>query len=228
MSDRVKKQNFREEDGLEELNIDFYQIYLEEMASIPPCTEEEEKELLKVLTGTGMEPGIGTPGREADGASAKAAAKAAAKNRLIEGNLSLAVRTAEEYRDRGLPLGDLVQEANMAMLLFLEEISGGFEGNFKAEAGAKMRSALEEALTAQESERRVEEEMAARVNVLKDISAGMAKELGREPTVTELAERMKMTEDEIRDIMKLTLDAMSVSGGMAEAGPEEPAAGEEA
>ena len=64
----------------------------------------------------------------------------------------------------------------------------------------------------QREEMDIEEEMAARVNVLKDISAGMARELGREATVTELAERMKMTEEEIRDIMKLTLDAMSVSG----------------
>ena len=50
------------------------------------------------------------------------------------------------------------------------------------------------------------------VNVLKDISAAMAQELGREATAAELAERMRMTEEEIRDIMKLTLDAMSVSG----------------
>ena len=58
--------------------------------------------------------------------------------------------------------------------------------------------------------------MAARVNVLKDISASMARELGREATLAELAERMKMSEDEIRDIMKLTMDAMKVSGQAAE------------
>ena len=49
------------------------------------------------------------------------------------------------------------------------------------------------------------------MNVLKDISQQMAEELGREATVEELARKMKMTEDEIKDIMKLTLDAMSVS-----------------
>lgn len=71
---------------------------------------------------------------------------------------------------------------------------------------------IEDALELQNTEYKVEEEMLARVNVLKDISAGMAEELGREATVEELAERMKMTEQEIKDIMKLTLDAMSVSG----------------
>lgn len=71
---------------------------------------------------------------------------------------------------------------------------------------------MEEALELQDTECRIEEEMLARVNVLKDISASMAEELGREATVEELAARMKMTEEEIKDIMKLTLDAMSVSG----------------
>ena len=64
----------------------------------------------------------------------------------------------------------------------------------------------------QKAEHAVEEEMAARVNVLKDISQMMAEELGREATVEELAAKMKMTEEEIKDIMKLTLDALSVSG----------------
>ena len=47
--------------------------------------------------------------------------------------------------------------------------------------------------------------------MLKDISKMMAEELGREATVEELAEKMKMTAEEIKDIMKVTLDAMSVS-----------------
>ena len=54
--------------------------------------------------------------------------------------------------------------------------------------------------------------MAARVNVLQTVSQVMAKELGREATVTELAEKMKMTEDEVKDIMKLALDAITVNG----------------
>ena len=56
--------------------------------------------------------------------------------------------------------------------------------------------------------------MAARVNVLQEVSRVMAKELGREATVEELAAKMKMTEDEIRDIMKVTLDAVNVGTAM--------------
>ena len=80
----------------------------------------------------------------------------------------------------------------------------------KAESGLSFGAATE-----------IEEEMAARVNVLKDISASMARELGREATLAELAERMKMSEDEIRDIMKLTMDAMKVSGQAAEMAQKE-------
>ena len=54
--------------------------------------------------------------------------------------------------------------------------------------------------------------MVDRVNTLKDLSRDMAEELGREATVEELARRMELTADEIRDIMKMTLDAMSVMG----------------
>lgn len=174
----------------EEMNIDFYRIYREEMASIPICTKEEEIKLLSAL---------------AEGDST-------ARKRLAEGHLALAVRIAEEYEDCGVPIGDLVQEANMALLLFLEEVKAGFEGEFCACAESRIRQSLERAVSEQENEQRVEEEMAARVNVLKDISARLAEDLGREPSVKELAEYMKMTEDEIKDIMRLTLNAVSISG----------------
>lgn len=75
----------------------------------------------------------------------------------------------------------------------------------------QVEAALEAALDEQKNSEQVGEELLARVNVLKDISQQMAEELGREATVSELAAKMKMTEDEIKDIMKLTLDAMSVS-----------------
>ena len=116
------------------------------------------------------------------------------------------------------PAGDLVQEANMALFLFAGEYEGG---DFDAQMEKRVRAAIEDALQIQNRETKIEEEMAARVNVLKDISASMARELGREATLAELAERMKMSEDEIRDIMKLTMDAMKVSGQAAEMAQKE-------
>lgn len=171
---------------------DFYKMYLEDLETVPPCTAEEQAALL----------------------AAAAKGDAEAKNRLVEGNLRKAASYAEAYRDKGLPMGDLIQEANVALLLLAGEVAGGAfgSGDFDRVMERRVREAIEAALEQQDTEAKVEEEIAARVNVLKDISASMAEELGREATVEELAERMKMTSDEIKDIMKLTLDAMSVTG----------------
>ena len=68
------------------------------------------------------------------------------------------------------------------------------------------------AVEEQSREEKTAEKMVDRVNTLKDLSRDMAEELGREATVEELARRMELTADEIRDIMKMTLDAMSVMG----------------
>lgn len=106
----------------------------------------------------------------------------------------------------------------MALFLFASEYENG---DFDAQMEKKVRAAIEDALQIQNRETKIEEEMAAHVNVLKDISASMARELGREATLAELAERMKMSEDEIRDIMKLTMDAMKVSGQVAEMAQKE-------
>lgn len=171
----------------EDRGIDVLEMYIEELKQVPSCTPEEEETLLKSLAG----------------------GKKDAAGRLVEGKLMDAMAVAAEYRDRGLSMNDLIQEASMALLMTANEYTGGdFNGLMKR----RIRQALEEALSLQDNEVRIEEEMAARVNVLKDISASMANELGREATVEELAGRMKMTVDEIRDIMKLTLDAMSVVG----------------
>lgn len=171
----------------EEKEIDVFQMYIEELEQVAPCTKEEEEALLAKL----------------------AAGKKEAAGRLVEGKLKDALRIAAEYREKGLPMNDLVQEASMALLLAANEYTGG---DFHVLMERRIRQAVEEALRLQDTETKIEEEMTARVNVLKDISASMAGELGREATVEELAERMKMTVDEVKDIMKLTLDAMSVVG----------------
>ena len=131
-----------------------------------------------------------------------------ARQRLLEGMLHFVVELSGGYKNRGLPMGDLIQEANMALLLALEQYK---EGDFKSQVRALAEERMEDALQMQKQEKQAAEEVAARVNVLKDISQMMAEELGREATVEELAAKMKMTPEEIKDIMKVTLDAMSVS-----------------
>ena len=166
---------------------DYFQIYLEELEAVLPFGEGEEEELLRLASLRDEQ----------------------ARSRLIEGKLRTALAWAREYEGKGLPAADLVQEANMALILCTQAYEGG---DFDALLREAVVRRIEEAIEVQKAEHAVEEEMAARVNVLKDISQMMAEELGREATVEELAAKMKMTEEEIKVIMKLTLDALSVSG----------------
>lgn len=165
---------------------DVYQLYLEEIAAIRPMDAEEETQLLT---------------RFNDGDTT-------VRSRLMEGYLPFLAEIAKTYENQGLPLGDLVQEANVALIMAVDQYQ---EGDLKEQVKSLAEEMIKAALEEQGLEVKVEEEMLARVNVLKEVSKRMAEELGREATVTELAEKMKMTEDEIKDIMKLTLDAMSVS-----------------
>ena len=168
---------------------DFYQMYLEELEAVAEAGPEEELSLLERL----------------------AAGDVSARERLIEGNLKRVLEYAKEYDGRGLPMGDLVQEGNMALTaLAMEYESGAFQELLRE----RVRACIEAALEEQRMEAEIEENVAARVNVLQEVSRVMAKELGRESTVEELAAKMKMTEDEIRDIMKVTLDAVNVGTAM--------------
>lgn len=175
---------------------DFYEMYLEEMGQIPPMSAEEEARILERT----------------------AAGEVQARKRLVEGNLQKILSIAKEYEGSRLPMADIVQEANTALTLAAVEYDGATE--WEALLDQRVREAVEEAVREQEAELEVEENMAARVNALQIVSQHLAGELGREATVAELAEKMKMTEEEIRDIMKLALDALTVSGDTAAAGGE--------
>lgn len=171
----------------EELNPeDIYRVYMEEIAAIPPCSEEENEKLLGEIR----------------------SGNKAARERLIEGNLKNALFFVQDYINKGVPMADLIQEASMELMLLADE---GFEGSFEKLLESRIRVRMEEIINDQKKETDIEEEMLARVNVLQEVSKSMAEELGREAKLSELAERMKMTEDEVREIMKVTMDALSMS-----------------
>ena len=135
---------------------------------------------------------------------------AAARSRLVEGCLGQVLEIVREYGDSELPISDLVQEANTALMLAAIEYDGSELWNELMTR--RVKESVELALEEQRTENQIEETMAARVNVLQTVSQVLAKELGREATLEELSAKMKMTEDEVRDIMKLALDALTVNG----------------
>lgn len=169
---------------------DFYQMYLEELAAIPPCTSEEQEQLLALAAGGDDK----------------------ARERLIEGNLQAVLQYAKEFDGRGVLLTDLVQEANVALTMAVGEYLQGtagqdFDGFVASQVKEALNAALEEELAADETG----QELAARVNVLSEVSKALSADLGREPTVDELADKMKMTVDEVGNIMKMAMDAISMN-----------------
>ena len=165
---------------------DIYRVYMEEIAAIPPCSEAENEKLLGEIRNGNK----------------------AARERLIEGNLKTALFFVQDYINKGVPMADLIQEASLELMMLADE---GFEGSFEKLLESRIRVRMEEIINDQKKEADIEEEMLARVNVLQEVSKSMAEELGREAKLSELAERMKMTEDEVREIMKVTMDALSMS-----------------
>ena len=165
---------------------DIYRVYMEEIAAIPPCSEAENEKLLGEIRNGNK----------------------AARERLIEGNLKNALFFVQDYINKRVPMADLIQEASLELMMLADE---GFEGSFEKLLESRIRVRMEEIINDQKKEADIEEEMLARVNVLQEVSKSMAEELGREAKLSELAERMKMTEDEVREIMKVTMDALSMS-----------------
>lgn len=166
----------------------FFDVYLEEMRDIMPL---DRNEMVSVLERT-------------------ARGDAGARSRLVEGCLREVLEMVREYGDSELPLSDLVQEANTALMLAAIEYDGSEPWNELMTR--RVKESVELALEEQRTENQIEETMAARVNVLQTVSQVLAKELGREATLEELSAKMKMSEEEVRDIMKLALDALTVNG----------------
>ena len=132
-----QKEWNQEEAGQENFEQDsFENVYLEELAAIEPCSEEETRQLITEIRN----------------------GNAKARERLIEGNLKKALFFVQDYINQGVPLSDLIQEASMELMLLADE---GFEDSFETLLESRIRVRLEEVVKEQKSEMDIEEEMLA-------------------------------------------------------------------
>lgn len=165
----------------------FYQMYLRELQQISPCSQEEQDSLVAKLL-------------EGDLSVAE---------RLIEGNLFRVLDVIKEFDQTSVPVSDLVQEGNMALTMAVGDYSDGNYGAFVPFIEEEIRRAVKGALEEQGASDSLSKRILEQVELLHSVSETMAEELGREATLPELAERMGMSEDMVRDIMKMALDALS-------------------
>lgn len=169
-------------------------MYLKEIGVVPLLTNEEEKEL----------------------AIAAAEGDLMAKQRLAEANLRLVVSIAKRYVGRGMQFLDLIQEGNMGLMKAVDKFdySKGFK--FSTYATWWIRQAITRAIADQARTIRIPVHMVETINKLVREQRNLLQELGQDPTPEQIAERMDMTPDKVREILKIAQEPVSLETPIGE------------
>lgn len=169
-------------------------MYLKEIGTVPLLSADEELELAK----------------------RKSAGDNYAKERLIESNLRLVVSIAKRYTGRGMSFLDLVQEGNLGLIKGVEKFD--YEKGYKLSTYATwwIRQSVTRALADQARTIRVPVHMVETINKMSKMQRKLTLELGYEPTTTELAEALNMSEDKVIEIMQIAREPASLETPIGE------------
>ena len=169
-------------------------MYLKEIGKVPLLTAEEEIELAKR-----MESG------DED-----------AKKRLAEANLRLVVSIAKRYVGRGMLFLDLIQEGNLGLIKAVEKFDYNKGFKFSTYATWWIRQAITRAIADQARTIRIPVHMVETINKLVRVSRQLLQELGREPSPDEIAERMEIPVERVREILKISQEPVSLETPIGE------------
>ena len=157
-----------------------------------------------------------TAGQEMALAKAARAGDAEARRALSEANLRLVVSVAKRYAGRGLPFLDLIQEGNLGLMKAAEKFEPERGFKFSTYATWWIRQAITRAIADQARTIRIPVHMVETINRLIRTSRQLLQELGREPTPEEIAEKMEMPVERVREIMKISQDPVSLETPIGE------------
>ncbi len=169
-------------------------MYLKEIGTVPLLSAEEEIVLAK---------------RKAEGDDH-------AKERLIEANLRLVVSIAKRYTGRGMSFLDLVQEGNLGLIKGVEKFD--YTKGYKLSTYATwwIRQSVTRALADQARTIRVPVHMVETINKMSKMQRKLTLELGYEPSVTELADALDMSEEKVMEIMQIAREPASLETPIGE------------
>jgi RNA polymerase primary sigma factor len=203
-------------------SFDPVRMYLKEIGKVPLLTAEQEVTLAKRI-----EAGLHSVERleqpavqlcEETHASLEAVATDGelAKRQLIEANLRLVVSIAKRYVGRGMALLDLVQEGNLGLIRAVEKFDYTKGFKFSTYATWWIRQAITRAIADQARTIRIPVHMVETMNKVLRIQRQMLQELGREPTVEEVAGKVEMTPDRVREIQRIAQEPVSLETPVGE------------
>ncbi|CAB1129611.1 RNA polymerase major sigma-43 factor (sigma-A) [Candidatus Hydrogenisulfobacillus filiaventi] len=169
-------------------------MYLKEIGRVPLLTAEEEVELAKRIEAGDEE----------------------AKRKLAEANLRLVVSIAKRYVGRGMLFLDLIQEGNLGLIKAVEKFDYRKGYKFSTYATWWIRQAITRAIADQARTIRIPVHMVETINKLIRVQRQLLQELGREPTPEEIAKEMGITEERVREILKVAQEPVSLETPIGE------------
>jgi RNA polymerase primary sigma factor len=213
-------------------SFDPVRMYLKEIGKVPLLTAEQEVMLAKRIEagmhavaklnpptedddGTPIEP---LPISENQRASLQAVQRDGelARRQLTEANLRLVVSIAKRYVGRGMALLDLIQEGNLGLIRAVEKFDYTKGFKFSTYATWWIRQAITRSIADQARTIRIPVHMVETMNKVLRIQRQMLQELGREPTVEEIAAKVEMTSDKVREIQRIAQEPVSLETPVGE------------
>ncbi len=186
-------------------------MYLKEIGRVPLLSMDDEKRLAMAIEAgekEALKNGTADNGVVFSGEDSK--------RRLTEANLRLVVSIAKKYVGRGMLFLDLIQEGNLGLIRAVEKFDYRKGYKFSTYATWWIRQAITRALADQARTIRIPVHMVETINRLIKISRQLLQELGRDPTVEEIAGEMGLTPEKVREVIKISQEPISLETPIGE------------
>jgi len=196
-------------------------MYLQEIGRVPLLDAQQEVELsMQMEAGRRAaqkmkaEPGLSTSEKVLVERDVRLGDRA--QERLVEANLRLVVSIAKKYVGRGMPLLDLVQEGNLGLMRAVEKFDYRKGFKFSTYASWWIRQAVTRALADQGRTIRVPVHMVETINKLAAVQRALSQDLGREPTIEEIANDLELEPAKVTELRRIAQDPLSLESPLGE------------